>query len=206
MTAPSVSAAKLTTYGKSVIDCLLALHRPQAKAQGFTIDTPKFVTFAGTERTACGVIADEQVGVYCGRNKTIYISTVADDWKNTYRGARLGYLWVISHEFAHHLQASTGLLRDSDSKDLKESRRIELMANCASGVFFGAVWTQLGGGPVEYKQLRSALQSTYANEVPGRGTHGSPASAVLWFDRGFKHEYAAYARCNTFRAPSSEVR
>lgn len=204
---PPLPAGQVLAYAKDVVDCLMALNQPAAAAAGLTINRPGVKTYAGRTMTPCGPIVDGMMAVYCSLNHTIYVSTVADDTSDGYRGARLGYLWVIAHEFAHHLQSAADLFdAGAPASRLEATRRAELQANCAAGVFFGTVWSQVDGDAESYQQLVTALFITYAYETAGSDSHGTPGSVLLWFNRGFKHEYATYARCNTFDAPAGEVR
>lgn len=200
-----MSTTEVTRYAREIVGCLMAIYKPALADQGITIDSPKLITFSGPTSSPCGKLIDSRIAVYCTSNKAIYISTAANRDDEGLQMSNLVYLWVTAHEFTHFLQHETGILDGAARDDKQVSRRIELQANCGSGVFLGSIWDKVGSTS-EYIALRSMFGYVYGNQAPGQGTHGTPESTAYWFDRGFRHEYAAWARCNTFVVGIDKIR
>lgn len=188
-----------------IIHCLVSLNAPALAEYEIDVPTPKIVFYKNSAETACARITDGEIGSLCTSDQTLYFSLNAARSAPGYADNPLGLYWIASHEFGHWLQYQTGILnRVGDT--LVESRRVELQANCMAGMFLNAVWTQAGGNAAVLQTMTRSFRSIYGDEIPGEGTHGSPASATKWFDKGFANGgRSSYAACNTFVASASDV-
>lgn len=80
------------------------------------------------------------------------------------------------------------------------SRRMELQAECFSGLFMQSIVDS--GGPFTGGELSTVLQAWIGNHAGGPPTHGTNASWDAWFLRGTENQIA---RCNTYTATAGEV-
>lgn len=190
----------------AIVGCLVSLHQQVLRPVGITIDTPEVKFYRGETTTPCGRIEDSSLGSLCMRDETLYFSlNAAESRSEGYASNPLGYYWIAAHEFGHFVQMRAGILAGGTGDKLT-SRRIELQANCMSGMFMGAVWSQIDGDPAKHQGMHSFLRRIYADQAPGQGTHGTPDSVITWYDLGFKWQWASFLRCNTFTAKVPEVR
>ncbi|MBU3060371.1 neutral zinc metallopeptidase [Nocardia sp. NEAU-G5] len=152
--------------------------------------------------------------VYCPANHTIYMPL--DHVQTDVFGDRwYVYLQVFAHEYGHHVQALSGIgdqeasERDDAGFDantgLELSRRLELEAQCFSGMYIGAAG---------YVGMFSADQINYMKKDQyGRG---DDSQAVDIHDHGTSQHYGDWFgnvgvpndrvwKCNTWAAPSGDV-
>lgn len=191
-----------------IVDCLVRLHSQVLQPYGITIQAPKVKFYRGEISSPCGMIEDSSLGSLCLRDETLYFSlNAAESRTEGYATNKLGYFWIAAHEFAHYVQMRAGIIgAGRNSGDNLTSRRIELQANCMSGMVLGAVWSQIGGTANSHLGMHRFFRDIYGDQAPGQGTHGSPDSTIAWYDRGFTWEWAAFTNCNTFAARPPELR
>ncbi|USQ78261.1 neutral zinc metallopeptidase [Ornithinimicrobium faecis] len=178
------------------------------------------VIFSGTVQTGCGA-ANSQVGpFYCPLDEQVYIDVSFFDQLEQMGadGGSLSQMYVIGHEYGHHVQNLNGVLgRAQQDPQGPESGavRIELQADCYAGVWVAhADGTRLGQEdqailePVTQKQIDSALTAAEAvgddriqeqmqgRVTPENWTHGSSEQRQKWFMTGY--ESGDPNACNTF--------
>ncbi|WP_134050819.1 neutral zinc metallopeptidase [Mycobacteroides franklinii] len=169
-------------------------------AQGDYVDSP------------CGGNSFEpggSAGFYCSSNNTIYMSIVALS-PGRYGNHDGPYLAAYAHEYAHHGQELSGMMGEQwrrrraagiDSPaGLELSRRLELQAQCFSGMFVGS----RRGGTITEDEYQRAGADQYRGDRPGdprdHGTfqHGSD----WWWHGAMKNRNW---ECNTWMSPSDQV-
>jgi len=179
------------------------------------------VLFEGGVDTGCGT-ADSSVGpFYCPVDSTIYLDvsffTQLDRMGGD--GGSLSQMYVVAHEYGHHVQNLTGALaRSQQDRQGPESGavRVELQADCYAGVWVaGASKTTDETGqallePITEEQIDSALSAAEAvgddriqQQAQGRinpdvWTHGSAEQRQRWFLTGY--ESGDPGSCDTFSA------
>jgi predicted metalloprotease len=174
------------------------------------------VLFTDATNSACGG-ATAQVGPhYCSLDETIYIDLGFFDELQRRFGASGGDFaeaYVISHEFAHHIQNVLGIsgqvqsLGQQDPSQRNElSVRLELQADCFAGMWANSIYQR--GNVLEAGDIEEALSAAAAvgddriqASVTGRidpesWTHGSAQQRVDWFNTGYTTGDAN--RCDTF--------
>ena len=128
-------------------------------------------------------------------------------------------LETLAHEYGHHIQRLTGVNHALDAmypgkmtakQYYTMSRRVELQAECYSGVFAGSVWSSLGRDEYDFTSLIKTLRGDYDIErigVSGKRDydllHGKRANIAYWLNKGF--EAVAPGACDTWSAPAKRV-
>ncbi len=185
-------------------------------------DIAGIVLFTGATDTGCGQGTTDMGPFYCPNDQTIYLDTAFIDELRSQFGASggpLAELYVIGHEWGHHIQNITGIMNGLDLSKTgagSDSVRLELQADCFAGAWIGAgSTTEDANGvtflePVTQDQLDDALDAAQKvgddyieQHVEGTAidqdtwTHGSSAERQKWFSSGLSGGPNA---CNTFSA------
>jgi hypothetical protein len=207
---PGYSMTSLATVRDFYTDLLRCFNKswePAIRAAGFTFQAPKLVVTKGRPTSAPCTYPDGPA-FYCDR--TIYMDAKAD---LSVRGVpsdvvKVWMAFAFGHEYAHHLQALTGILAAKYQRGptlngvdaaLEESRRLELQATCLSGVYFGAERTSI---PVT-AGWRSAYQWVVSSGEDRSKDHGSKESRKRWATVGL--DTADPSGCNTYSVDSAQV-
>lgn len=189
---------------------------------GGSYTPPEEVTlFTDATQTACGSASSATGPFYCPGDQMIYVDVSFFDKLRTQFGASggsLAQMYVIAHEWGHHIQNLLGVLEQySDGRTGPESHqvRIELQADCYAGAWTAAAATtedesgaRLLDAPTE-AQITDAMSAAAAvgddriqeavqGEVtPHTFTHGSSEQRQSWFMTGYRDGAEA---CDTFGA------
>ncbi|MDX8055646.1 neutral zinc metallopeptidase [Lentzea sp. BCCO 10_0798] len=207
------SDGQLAAYYAAGVECLDTAWGPLLTAANLPFDKPELDASPVLKDGPCGEApeSDHAVAYYCGRNRTIYMPTsrLRD---NGGGDAPATHLATLSHEYGHHVQALTGLLRAADLKitdagektpaGLEMSRRIELQANCFAGMFLSSA---AGRGSLTAGLARQAQEDFQfaVEEKPENNAHGSAKNQAQWAAAGFKAN--STDACNTFTASPAQV-
>lgn len=167
------------------------------------------ILFSGAVNTGCGQASSAVGPFYCPLDRQIYLDTSFFSQLESQLGADGGafsQMYVLGHEYGHHIQNYTGALQASqqDAKGPESGAvRVELQADCFAGAWAGnATRTQDSDGnvllePLSEDDIRSALsaasavgddsiQSRMQGQVtPHTWTHGSSEQRMGWFMRGY---------------------
>jgi hypothetical protein len=182
-------------------------------AAGQTYQPAQAVLFNDTVNTACGG-ATSQVGpFYCPSDQKIYIDLGFFNALESNFGAEGGpfaEMYVIAHEYGHHVQNLLGLLGQSEAGAEGTAVRTELQADCFAGVW-GANAVDTGFlEPITREQVGQALdaamvigddriqEKTQGQVNPETWTHGSSEQRQEWFTTGLTAGDAD--ACDTFEA------
>ncbi|MFJ8963392.1 neutral zinc metallopeptidase [Lentzea sp. NPDC102401] len=208
-----VADRELAAYYAAGVACLDGAWGPLLTTANLPFDKPALDASPELKDGPCGAApeSDHAVAYYCGRNRTIYMPT-ARLRDNGGGDAPATHLATLAHEYGHHVQALTGLLRAADLKitdagektpaGLEMSRRIELQANCFAGMFLASA---AGRGSVTASLARQAQEDFQfaVEEKPENNAHGSAQNQAQWAAAGFKAN--STDACNTFAAPAPQV-
>ncbi|MFD9735139.1 neutral zinc metallopeptidase [Umezawaea sp. NPDC059074] len=204
---------QLAAYYAAGVKCLDAAWGPVLKDANLPFDPPSLDASPELSDGPCGAApaSEDAVAYYCGRNRMIYMPT--GRLRENGGGDRPAtHLATLAHEYGHHVQAMSGMLRAADVKivnagektpaGLEMSRRIELQANCFAGMFLGAA---AGKGSISRELANRAEEDfQYAmEEAPDKNAHGSPVNQGNWALSGF--DANTTDACNTYAAPAAEV-
>jgi len=213
---PPLKDANLGSYGKKLVGCLVKAFAEPLAAQGIALTTPKIKAYRSTIKTPCGRFAQRGApAYYCSATRTIYWPVRGDDGSEAYTYARLGYVGLVAHEFGHHLQATSGMLRQYGQRSYRTksrseryllSRRLELQAQCFEGIFLAAAARSMTLSSDDRYQLRIWHAYTGDEDPPTsrKPDHGSSAAQIRWLNRGL--DSADFGRCNTWTAKRKSVK
>lgn len=183
---------------------------------GQPYDPVTLVLFKGTTRSACGGASAATGPFYCPVDEKAYLDTqfftVLD--RRLGAGGDFAAAYVVAHEVAHHVQQELGILGQANrlraqvgqAESNAISVRIELQADCYSGIWARAAEEQFGSlepGDIE-EALNAAgeigddtLQREAGQVVrPDSFTHGTSAQRQRWFLRGYRS--GLMTECDTF--------
>ena len=182
---------------------------------GETYTAPRLVFFTQSVSTGCGNATTEVGPFYCPADHKIYFDLgfakqlqqlgVKGDYANVY---------IMAHEFGHHLQKILGIekqvrnLQQSDSRNAnKYGIAMELQADCLAGVW-GKMANDRGNLTITRSELADAqnaamavgddrIQAGAGMQVnPETWTHGSAEQRQQWYMVGFNS--GDMNRCDTF--------
>lgn len=185
---------------------------------------PHTTVFSGGVDTACGAASSDIGPFYCPGDENVYIDPAFFDDVLVGRlgGSPSGaaQMYVVAHEFGHHLQTMTGDIRRSQQDPQGPSSgavRVELQADCYAGLWahYATSTPAPDGGPPLLESLtrqdvdavvRTAeaigddhIQRTGGGSVDPRSwTHGSSEMRRQWFLTGY--EQGSLQACDTFSA------
>lgn len=183
--------------------------------------TTSIVIFEGQTTTGCGAASSAVGPFYCPADETIYLDTSFYDTLRTQFGSSggpLAEMYVIAHEWGHHIQNISGIMNGLNLQDTgptSDGVRLEVQADCFAGAWVGAASTiQDANGetflePITRQQIADALsaasavgddsiqEATQGQVTPETWTHGSSQMRQQWFTAGYEGGPNA---CNTFDA------
>lgn len=208
----SPSVAGQDALYQAVLPCLMAVWTTSLRQSHLLVQSPAVVTAGSDISTPCGIRHWNDTAMYCPGNNTIYM-TATHYSEVEGRKAAGAFLGQFAHEFGHAVQHMTGIyqakddeLNNSGGQDtaagLEVSRRAELQATCFEGMELAAL--QQGGVSAAY--IAAALDDSRhrGDEYNSQPDHGTVATNAMWLDRGYHSD--TVSQCNTWAAPSSEVR
>lgn len=193
-------------------ECLTRVHGPALEAAGFKAHRPQVLVYSSDGESPCGKL-DEAGAFYCPANQRIYMS----DQISLIAGKDITAIdYVMAHEYSHNVQGRNGSLLQryyeqkklgSKEEQAEVTRRIETQADCYAAAFMHSVSHAMRYDDRDRELVIRTAGSVGDNPNPKNGepgTHGVAKSRMLWTKRGW--EASTYNECNTFSAPSSEVR
>jgi predicted metalloprotease len=182
--------------------------------------------FTGQTNTGCGGATSAVGPFYCPPDETIYIDTAFfDELRDRFgsSGGPAAQLYVVAHEWGHHIQNLTGQMNGIDNSQTgpdSDGVRLELQADCYAGAALGAAeqTTDADGLPylqplsnAEWADALSAAsavgddhiqEQTQGQVSPETWTHGSSEQRQTWFNAGRQGTFTA---CDTFSVPGSQL-
>ena len=194
-------------------------------AAGAQYALPEVVSFEDQVQTACGGATSATGPFYCPPDQTVYLDLgFYDELQSRFgaSGGPLAEMYVLAHEFGHHIQQLTGVMDAADrggSGPESDSVRVELMADCLAGMWVGHAATTVDPDtgvtylePITREELADALSAASAvgddriqeqatgTINPEAWTHGSSEQRQRWFTQGY--ENGSFAGCDTLDAPT----
>ena len=180
---------------------------------GKPYNPPVMVLYSGVTRSPCGNASGATGPFYCPADRKAYLDTEFFTTLSRQMGAKGDFAaaYVIAHEVAHHVQNELGILPEVSKRRQAVGQaeanaltvRLELQADCLSGV-----WARSVEGMLEPGDLEEALNAARkigddhlqrrAGKVPQPHTftHGTSEQRSRWFARGFQS--GDPGQCDTF--------
>jgi uncharacterized protein len=185
---------------------------------GKTYQPATLVLFKGVTQSPCGNASGATGPFYCPTDQKVYLDTDFFTTMARELGASgdFAMAYVVAHEIGHHVQDELGILAKanalrqqvSETESNAISVRIELQADCLSGIWARQVQQQFGTiekGDFEEavnaaKQIGDDTLQRNAGQrpMPHTFTHGTSAQRANWFLKGLNS--GEMQVCDTFGA------
>lgn len=185
---------------------------------GMSYQPVTLVLYKGVTPSPCGSASGATGPFYCPQDKKVYLDTdfFATMTHELGAGGDFAAAYVVAHEVAHHVQDELGILgkankyrmQASEAESNAVSVRIELQADCFSGVWARGADAQFGS--LQQGDIEEAVNAAHrigddtlqrdAGRVPmpHTFTHGTSEQRARWFMRGYKT--GDIGQCDTFSA------
>lgn len=178
--------------------------------------------FTESVSSACGLTSANVGPFYCPGDQEVFLELgFFDELQRRFgaSGGPFGEAYVVAHEYGHHIQNITGVMRRANmrgSGPTSDPVRLELQADCYAGLWahYATRTPHEGGDPLitelTEQDIRDGLdaarvvgddyiQARATGMVrPESWTHGSSAQRQRWFLTGFQS--GNLAQCDTFAA------
>ncbi|WP_395818148.1 neutral zinc metallopeptidase [Curtobacterium flaccumfaciens] len=198
----------------------------EARSLGISYTSPEFFLFQDSTDTSCGQASAATGPFYCPPDRAVFLDTAFyDDLQSQYgsSGGPLAQMYVVAHEWGHHIQQLQGSFANTDRSGTGASSgsvRVELQADCYAGAWVGdAATTKDVNGetffePITRSQITDALSAASAvgddsiqeratgRVDPDSFTHGSSEQRQRWFLRGYQQGATS---CDTLSIPGSAL-
>lgn len=206
-----------SAYAAEACAALASLNRtwePVFARSNARFEQPELVLYpSGPVATnGCGNASSAAGPFYCPADLGIYLDTTFFDQLARMSGARGNFarLYVIGHEYGHHIQNLTGInrqIREAQRANPQAANRMqvamELQADCLAGVWAGKNRDLLEPGDLEAgMQAASSIGDDTLSQGSGRSinpenfTHGTSQQRMEALRRGLTS--ANMAECNVY--------
>lgn len=188
----------------------------EQRVDGYT--PPQLITYTGSTDSACGTASNQAGPFYCPADEKVYMDPSFFQIMRDQFGASAGELaqiYVLGHEWGHHIQNITGVMRDHPNDGTgadSNSVRTELQADCFAGGWIKQLPDAKDDNGVSYfkaptdEELTDALNAAAAvgdDNIQGRSgqvnpdtfSHGSSEERRKWFMQGYLQ---GINTCDTF--------
>ncbi|WP_374314431.1 neutral zinc metallopeptidase [Microbacterium sp.] len=196
----------------------------ESQVQGY--QAPQLIIVDGSTGTQCGTASNQTGPFYCPPEQNVYVdptffALLRQQFDAT--AGPLAQLYVLAHEYGHHVQNITGIMADNpDNGTGPDSNgvRMELQADCFAGAWVGDMTEQVDENGVPFleaptqQQIADALNAAQTvgddhiqQESGGvvnadSWTHGSSEQRQRWFQTGYRSGVEA---CQTFGIPGGSL-
>ncbi|MHA2789085.1 KPN_02809 family neutral zinc metallopeptidase [Corynebacterium sp. S7] len=173
---------------------------------GIEYQEPGLVVFEGSTQSGCGYASANTGPFYCGADQSAYFDVSFFDQLDQLGGdnAPLAQMYIVAHEFGHHIQSLEGTLGLIDYNNPGEDSTavlLELQADCYAGIWVNRADEGQDAllETVTPQQVESAINTARAvgddniqrrstGEVqPDLWTHGSSKQRQDAFLRGYNN-------------------
>ncbi|WP_433268763.1 neutral zinc metallopeptidase [Actinosynnema sp. CS-041913] len=198
---------------RAALPCIEAMWKPSFQKANLPYQPVELVMVTSQITNTCGSMGPDRTAMYC--DGTIYWTP--NHYANEQGSANPNhpgkYLGQLAHEYGHHIQWLSGILRASSQAQYEKggwdteagldlNRRKELQATC----FGGMTLAPLSHGAVPGDVISVALSDAGSRGdypiYPNRD-HGAPERNAAWVNHGFKNNETS--ACNTWLASAADV-
>ncbi|GAA1663974.1 neutral zinc metallopeptidase [Microbacterium lacus] len=187
---------------------------------------PTLIIVDQSTSSQCGTASNATGPFYCPPEETIYVDPTFFALLRDQFGATAGslsQLYVLAHEYGHHIQQITGIMQQYPNNGTGEDSngvRTELQADCFAGAWVAGASQTVDENGVPYlkpptqQEINDALnaaqtvgddhiqQQSGGAVNPETWTHGSSEQRARWFSTGLDGGIAA---CDTFAVAGSDL-
>jgi uncharacterized protein len=203
-TNPSESC-NINALSKESCNALASLNQtwqPLFAQSDVSFSPPKLVFYSQAGRSGCGAAQSAMGPFYCPSDNGIYIDT--DFYREMEQrlgaGGDFARIYVMAHEYGHHVQNLTGLAEQIRSAQQQSPQRannlqvrMELQADCYAGVWAARNRERIEPGDIE-EGLGAAhaigddtlMRAAGRRPVEASFTHGSSAQRMEWLRKGLE--------------------
>ncbi|MDX8055645.1 neutral zinc metallopeptidase [Lentzea sp. BCCO 10_0798] len=207
------SPAGQDRFLRAALPCIESMWKPALNAANLPYQPVELHVITETAQYPCGTVRPDQTARYC-QGGIYWTANAYAAERNPNNPNHPGkYLGQLAHEYGHHIQWLTGMLKASDRaqydaggwdtpKGLDLNRRMELQATC----FGGMSLAPLSHGAIPIEVIRVALTDAGNRgdyDIYPTKDHGTPQNNAIWVDRGYKSNKAS--DCNTWAADPGAV-
>ncbi len=201
-----------------LLDCTMRVWQAPLERAGFVVPRPPVTVYPEPITTACGVLETHNA-YYCSLDQRLYFAT---DFPEVLIYAKvddvaLAAETIMGHEFGHFIQGRSGIWgayaalgqrAGNASEVLELSRRIEVQADCYSGMFLNSVAEAselTENDRQDILRLAEAIgDDTLSGQPDQVGDHGKGATRRHWMETGLTTNQTG--QCNTWGVPAEQVR
>ncbi|GAA3659388.1 KPN_02809 family neutral zinc metallopeptidase [Microbacterium marinilacus] len=187
---------------------------------------PQLIIVEESTSSRCGTASNATGPFYCPPEETVYVAPTFFGLLRSQYGATAGslaQLYVLAHEYGHHVQNLLGVFEDHPTGDTgpdSNGVRIELQADCFAGAWVAGMADQVDEDGNPYlesptrEQIADALNAAAAvgddhiqeqatgTVTPESWTHGSSEQRQRWFEAGREGGPNA---CDTFAVSAGDL-
>ncbi len=211
--AMDYSPAGQDRFLRASLPCIEAMWKPSFERANLPYQPVELVMVTSQVGTTCGNMSADRTAMYC--DGTIYWTP--NHYANEQGSANPNhpgkYLGQLAHEYGHHIQWLSGILRASSQAQYEKggwdtpegldlNRRKELQATCFGGMTLA---------PLSHGAVPADVISVALTDAGNRGDypiypnrdHGAPERNAAWVNHGFKNNETS--ACNTWVASAADV-
>lgn len=218
LNAQNTTLAEADAHLLKLTSCLLRVWQAPVQAAGYQMPRPPATAYNGTGTNACGKLVRANAQ-YCGADQRIYYSLeLPMIMPPELRNQKFLIEVVLGHEFAHAIQARTGILISGIAWEQRATtkaaanvfaRRLELQADCLSGMWTRAVADSQGLNANDLAALGRVAYNIGDDVLTGKPNidegHGLGATRQRWFELGADGN-PSISKCNAYTVPDDQVR
>ncbi|WP_447009650.1 neutral zinc metallopeptidase [Saccharothrix hoggarensis] len=207
------SPAGQDRFLRAALPCIEAMWEPSFQRANLPYQPVELVMVTSQITNTCGSMGPDRTAMYC--DGTIYWTP--NHYANEQGAANPNhpgkYLGQLAHEYGHHVQWLSGILRASGQAQYEKggwdtpegldiNRRKELQATCFGGMTLAPLSHGAVPGDVISVALSDAGNRGDYPIYPNRD-HGAPERNAAWVNHGFKNNETS--ACNTWVASAADV-
>lgn len=163
----------------------------EMRARKIPFQPPRLHFYSEQADTPCGPIRSSMGPLYCSTSRSIYLDSAwfFEDSRHTGVPAHLSVVFVLAHEYSHHISQITGLfVKMLDATLPKEdhaltARMNELTMDGWAGIFIAHIFKYQVLDAAEREQIEKYVYGCGDHENGGC-LHGTGAERLSWFRKG----------------------